>query len=201
MITTLILDRGHATLDKNGKYSTPGKQFKFDDGLHAYEGYENQKYVERIAHFAIKAGLKVVYTVEPSDPTDVSLVERVRIANRLPNKDGCLYVSVHNNAGGGEGTEVFTSIDQTRSDLFAEHILEAIASKFPKRKMRLDTSDGDKDKESNFYVLKYTIMPAVLLEYGFFDNRKDYEFLSNACNIELMAEATVNGILKASKIK
>lgn len=194
MINTLILDRGHATLDKNDKYSTPGKQHKFEDGLHVYEGYENQKYVERLTHYAKKAGIKVIYTVEPSDPTDVSLGERVRIANRLPDKENCLYLSVHNNASGGEGTEAFTSIGQTKSDKFAEAIIDAIQYKFPSRKMRTDTKDGDKDKESNFYVLQHTIMPAVLMEYGFFDNRKDYEFLSNSCNIDLLAEATIKGI-------
>jgi N-acetylmuramoyl-L-alanine amidase len=40
-------------------------------------------------------------------------------------------------------------------------------------------------------------MPAILLEYGFFDNREDYEFLSNPCNIELMAKATIDGIVSA----
>lgn len=195
MVTTLILDRGHATLDKDNKYATVGKQFVFPDKLHVYEGYENQKYVEKLTHYAIKAGLKVVYTILPSDPTDKSLADRVKFANRLPDKASCLYVSIHNNAGGGEGTEIFTSKGQTQSDIYAEKILDAIQLKFPTRKIRTDMKDGDKDKEENFYVLKQTIMPAVLIEYGFFDNRKDYEFLSNPCNIDLLAQATIAGIL------
>jgi len=37
--------------------------------------------------------------------------------------------------------------------------------------MRSDTySDGDVDKESNFYVLKYTSMPAILSENFFMTN-------------------------------
>lgn len=194
---TIILDRGHATLDKDGKYATAGKQFKFPDGLHVYEGYENQKYVERLAFYAEKKGFKVVYTVNPSDPIDTSLTNRVRFANNLANARQCIYVSVHNNAGGGQGTEVFTSIGETKSDIVAEEVIDAISLQFPLRKMRIDKLDGDKDKEANFYVLAKTIMPAILLEYGFFDNREDYEWLSNPCTIELLAKATIEGIYNA----
>jgi N-acetylmuramoyl-L-alanine amidase len=200
-INTIILDRGHATLDKDGKYITPGKQYVFKDGLHVYEGYENQRYVERLEHYARRAGLNVLHTVLPYNPYDPSLLFRVNYANDLHNKANCLFLSVHNNAGKGQGTEVFTSIGQTNSDLFAESITASIAEQFPKRKLRLDTSDGDKDKESNFYVLKNTHMPAVLMEYGFFDNREDYEWLSNPCNIELMAKATIEGIKNAINTK
>lgn len=194
---TLILDRGHATLDANGKYVTPGKQFTFPDGTIVYEGRENQKYVERLAFYAEKKGFKVLYTVNPSDPTDPSLGNRVRFANNQRNAKECLFISVHNNAGKGQGTEVFTSIGQTKSDIVAEEIIDAISLQYPLRKMRIETSDGDKDKESNFYVLAHTTMPAVLIEYGFFDNEDDYEFLSNPCNIELLAKATIEGIYNA----
>lgn len=196
----IILDRGHATLDKNGKYITPGKQFKFPDGKHVYEGFENQKYVEALARLAKEAGLVVTYTVLPNDERDPSLVTRVNFANSLVNAKKYIYVSVHNNAGQGQGTEVFTSIGKTNSDIVAEEVLKAIKKKLPNRKLRTDMSDGDMDKESNFYVLKHTNMPAILLEYGFFDNREDYEYLSNPCNIELLCKATIEGIINAIKI-
>jgi N-acetylmuramoyl-L-alanine amidase len=200
MITTIILDRGHATLDTKGNYITPGKQFEFENGLRVYEGYENQKYVEALAKEALKAKLNVVYTVNPTDATDPSLVSRVKIANRLPNKDSLFYLSIHNNAGKGKGTEVFTSKGDTRSDKYAESIIYEIQKALPTRIIRTDLKDKDKDKEEDFYVLKQTIMPAVLMEYGFFDNKEDYEFLSNPANIELFAKATIAGIIK-TKIK
>ena len=199
MITTLILDRGHATLNEQGYYATPGKQFIFPDKLHVYEGRENQKYVEALAKYAIKAGFKVEYTVKPDNPVDISLASRVTFANTLKDSKTSLYLSIHNNAGGGKGTEVFTSIGQTKSDIFAEEIVNAITKAFPTRSMRLDTKDGDKDKEENFYVLKHTSMAAILIEYGFFDNREDYDFLSNTTNIDLLAKATINGITKVNK--
>lgn len=199
MITTLILDRGHATLNEQGYYATPGKQFIFPDKLHVYEGYENQKYTEALAKYGKEAGFKIEYTVKPNNPVDISLASRVTIANNLKDNKNSLYISVHNNAGGGKGTEVFTSIGQTKSDLFAEGIINSIIEAFPKRPIRLEVKDGDKDKEENFYVLKHTYMPAVLIEYGFFDNREDYNFLSNPTNIDLLAKATINGIIKVNK--
>jgi len=198
-ITTLILDRGHSTLDSNGKYITPGKQFKYPDGLHVYEGFENQKYVEALGLYAQLKGFKVMYTVHPARAIDPSLVSRVKIANQSKNASNSLFISVHNNAGGGEGTEIFTSIGNTKSDLFAESILNEIKVLYPDRKIRSDLKDGDKDKEDNFYVIKYTSMPAILIEYGFFDNRKDYEFLSNRNNIDKLAKATIDGIIKINK--
>ena len=69
------------------------------------------------------------------------------------------------------------------------------------RKLKEKILDGKSitivDKESNFYVLRNTTMPSVLLEYGFFDTPKDYEFLSNQKNIDKMAKATIEGIVQA----
>ncbi len=38
---------------------------------------------------------------------------------------------------------------------------------------RSDYSEGDPDKEANFYVLKHTIMPAVLTENFFMDAERE----------------------------
>lgn len=199
MIDTIIFDRGHATLDSKGKYVTPGKQFKFQDGLHVYEGFENQKYVEAMVKYAVKAGFNVEYTVNPINAEDPSLDYRVRFANTSKRKNSAIFISVHNNAGGGQGTEVFTSKGQTLSDIYAENILKAYQGKYPNRKYRTDTKDGDQDKEENFYVLKNTIMPAVLLEIGFFDNREDYKWLSNPDTIDGIAKSTIVGVIRAIK--
>ena len=68
--------------------------------------------------------------------------------------------------------------------------------------MRTDLSDGDKDKESGFYILKHTIMPAVLTENLFMDNKKEYEFLLSPEGKEAIVNLHVQGILDyISKIK
>lgn len=199
MINTLIIDRGHATLSKNGKYITPGKQFLFPNQVHVYEGQENQKYAETLAKKAIKAGFKVEFTVEPSDPRDPSLADRVKKANNSPNKISSIFLSLHNNAGGGIGTEIFTSIGETTSDKYAESILQSLKKKFPNRVLRTDTRDGDLDKEENFYVLKYTNMPAILFEFGFFDRWEDYVLLSSQISIDLFCDSIIDGIIKRNE--
>lgn len=202
MVTTLIIDRGHATLSKDGKYVTPGKQFKFPNGVHVYEGFENQKYAETLAKKAFKAGFKVEFTVKPDDPSDPPLGERVRKANNSANKSQALFLSLHNNAGGGQGTEIFTSIRATLSDKYAESIFDSLKKLFPNRILRTDTRDGDSDKEENFYVLKHTSMPALLFEFGFFDRWEDYVLLSSQVNIDKFCDCIIDGIINYNnKIK
>lgn len=198
MIDTIIIDRGHATLDAKGVYNTPGKRAEFPDGLKVYEGFENQKYAEVLAKKCVQAGFKVEFTVNPSDPSDPSLVTRVLKANSSKNRKTSIFLSLHNNAGGGkgQGTEIFTSVGQSLSDKFAEGILKEIKSLIPDRKIRSDISDGDLDKEEQFYVLRKTNMPAILFEFGFFDNREDYNWLSNPIVINKVCDAIVNGIIK-----
>lgn len=38
-------------------------------------------------------------------------------------------------------------------------------------------TDGDRDKESDFYIIKNAKCPAVLIECLFFDNYEDYKLL------------------------
>ena len=61
------------------------------------------------------------------------LGERVRIANEIAAKNNgrAIYVSVHGNAGGGTGFEVYTSKGQTKSDKIAGFYMDAMAEEFP----------------------------------------------------------------------
>jgi N-acetylmuramoyl-L-alanine amidase len=44
---------------------------------------------------------------------------------------------------------------------------------FPSEKFRTDYSDGDQDKEENFYLLRKTICPAILSENFFHTNEHE----------------------------
>lgn len=197
MIDTIIIDRGHATLGKKGEYVTPGKQAVLPNGRHVYEGFENQRYAQVLASKAKVLGFNVEFTVDPTNPEDPSLYHRVLRANASKKAKTSLFVSLHNNAGGngkGTGTEIFTSKGQTLSDKFAENMLIRIKEAYPERKIRADVSDGDLDKEENFYVIRKTSMPAVLCEFGFFDNPIDYDWLSDPCVINNLCDALMKGI-------
>lgn len=158
-----ILDNGH---NKN----TPGKRSPFYDGVQLFEYEFTRDIVQRIAELLRWAGIEYRVLVKPEE-VNVSLSERVRRANAWGSN--AIYVSIHANAGGGTGYEVFTSPGQTKSDDIATVFLDSFASVFPEARKRTDISDGDQDKEAEFTVLTDTFMPAILTECFFMDNKAE----------------------------
>ena len=160
------LDYGHGI-------NTKGKQAVVE-GQHIKEWVLNKEIGEKIRQNLLNSQIPVRLTNE-SD-SDISLTQRV--AN--VKKDD-LFVSIHNNAFNGKarGFEIFTSVGKTKADLLADLIIEQIEPlyKILKVPLRYDLSDGDKDKEKGFYVLRKTPCPAVLIEVMFFDNPIDLAIL------------------------
>ena len=95
-------------------------------------------------------------------------------ANKYPPSK-CFYLSIHSNAGGGIGSEIFTSPGNTKSDEVATIFGNEYQREFPRRRLRTDFSDGDLDKEKRFYVLTKTKMTAILTESFFMDNREEFD--------------------------
>tara|TARA_R110002073_G_scaffold144403_2_gene296493 strand:- start:1390 stop:2019 length:630 start_codon:yes stop_codon:yes gene_type:complete len=184
-IKNIILDFGHGGIDKNGKYTTaPKKMYTFSNGEVVYEGVINRQIGGHIyTCLRSHSEFNVVCTVKEDDPRDIALSQRVRVANSYDPKE-TIFVSVHCNAStrhNAGGFELYTTKGTTKSDRLAECIANAVEHVYEdvNMKLRYDTSDGDKDKESDFYVLRKTKCPAVLLECGFFDYRKDYDNLKD----------------------
>ncbi len=195
MMKTVILDCGHGGL-LNGIYTTGlKKMFKFPNGEIAYEGVINRMFGKMIGDMLIELGYNVVYTVDPSDPTDLSLRERVNISNKY-SKDDAIFVSIHCNAFNSKahGTEIYTTKGKTMSDILADDIIESIDFSCPELKMRWDLSDGDKDKESQFYVIRKTRLFAVLLECLFFDAWNDYIKTKDEDFVKRFSQAVACGI-------
>lgn len=171
----VLLDNGHGAL-VNNEYQTPGKRKDWgDDGI-IYEGEFNRAIVngiiEELTYY------KIPYVNIAPEYWDVRLETRVKRANKYPASK-CFYLSVHSNAGGGTGSEFFTSPGNTKSDKIATIFGEAYKEAFPNRKLRTDFSDGDLDKERRFYVLTKTKMPAVLTENFFMDNLEEFKNVLN----------------------
>ena len=166
-----LLDNGHGGVI-DGLYQTEGKRSpKWDDGSILYEGEFNRSIVNRLIE--LMTADRINYVNIAPELEDVSLNERVRRANNYHNQSKCVYVSIHANAGGGKGFEVYTSPGDTKSDKVATVFFNEFKQEFPEAKMRSDESDGDVDKEANFYVLKNTYMPAILTENFFMDNEQE----------------------------
>lgn len=110
--------------------------------------------------------------------TDIflSLEDRARLANEA---GATAFLSFHCNAAaepGADGYEVWTTRGQTPADrlstlIYTELLLGTLLCG------REDLDDGDPDREADFYVLRHTTMPAVLVECGFITNESDAEML------------------------
>ena len=198
----IILDCGHGGIDNNGNYTTaPAKMYKFSNGKVAYEGELNRQIGKRVGDYLEELCYPVQYTVQPHSPIDLSLRERVTIANKL-SSNNTIFISFHSNASAkhsARGFEIWTSKGETRSDILATYIGEEIIDEFPLNRFRGDYTDGDLDKESNFYVLRNTKCPAVLLENLFFDNYADYLLLTSESFQKRLAWRICNGIIRYIK--
>lgn len=195
-----LLDAGHGGL-KYGKYTTaPAKMFTFPDGLVIYEGVINRAIVHLMVLRLDAAGIDYAYIHDEKE--DTSLSNRVRYADNHYLKDHrAVYLSVHSNSGGGTGFEIFTSPGQTKSDKIANIFCETYKKHFQTRLFRQDKADGDADKEADFYVLRKTDCPAILVENLFFDNRKEAEYLLSTDGQMAIANCIVDAILNCEKLK
>jgi len=188
-----ILDNGHGGVI-DGIYQTAGKRSpNWECGV-LYEGDFNRYIIDGVIA-RLKLLHKPYHHVSP-ELTDTSLKTRVNRANKIHRKDNSTYlVSVHANAGGGTGWEIFTSVGETKSDYIATKFGEDFRI-YNDLRERSDYLDGDLDKESNFYVLRKTMCPAILIECGFMDHKVDYERLWSIDFRENIIESLVQSILK-----
>lgn len=130
----------------------------------------------------LKALGHTVIEVRPQQATSVSnsLVQRVQKAN---NNNADLYVSIHANAGGGKGTEVYTY--QGKEVVQARNVLNNLCSLgFTNRGI----------KGNNLFVTHYSNMTAMLIEVCFIDTQSDVELYKSVGN-EKIANAIVEGLV------
>lgn len=174
-----LIDSGHGGNRADGTYVTyPAKMYEHSPSEIFYEGVFNRQIKTLLMGMLWDNDIACI-DVCPTEE-DLPLSVRVDIINSIYKKyENTVLISLHSNAGGGRGFEVWTSHGQTRSDKFAELLAKQFGRSFPDLKLRVDTSDGDLDKEAAFYILKNTHCPAVLPECLFFDNYNEYLLLDN----------------------
>ena len=188
----ILIDAGHGI-------DTPGK--RSPDGTFR-EYLWNRQVADLVLGRLRGIGLDADMVV--TETNDISLRTRAMRVNRVCDRLGAsnvILVSIHANAAGNgktwmnaTGWECHTSPGKTRSDVLAECMYDAFALEFPLKRMRRDLSDGDSDKESNFYILTKTRCPAVLLENFFYDNRTECEWLLLEGTKLRIADAIVAGL-------
>jgi N-acetylmuramoyl-L-alanine amidase len=188
----VILDNGHGGMINN-EYQTAGKRSpNWHQGI-LYEGMFNRWVVNRIIEKLDR--LKIPYYHISPEYNDVTLETRRNRANRIHETNPDVWLlSIHANAGGGTGIEAFTTIGNTNADSLAEIVLRNLQTDMQDTRMRFDLADGDKDKEFNYYILRETAPPAVLVELGFMDHRIDYDKLWDEVYLERLVDSLVRSI-------
>lgn len=92
-----------------------------------------------------------------------------------------LDISIHLNAGGGTGCEVYYTSDKGKP--YAKKVSAAVAK-------ALGIKDRGAKESDSLYVLNHTKSPAILVECCFVDNKTDQK----AWNVDKCAKAIVKGI-------
>lgn len=148
-------------------------------GIGAYKYLNESREVRRIAYHLLYLLAGTNHEVIPAifDASNDNLKEAVTLSN---NKKADLFVSIHLNAGGGEGVECYTWKGEKTK--VAINICKNIAA--------LGYKNRGVKNGSHFYVVKNTTAPAVLVECCFVDNKKDAE----KYNAYKMAEAIYKAI-------
>lgn len=163
-----ILDNGHGV-------DTLGKRTPEHLGIPIIREWDfNRDIVDRISKLCSLEGITHKCLVpEFADISRQTRCDRANLYN-AQHRRRCFLLSIHANAGGGTGWECFTTKGETESDRIASILVEEFKKEFGHEfPLRADYSDGDPDKEDQFYILKHTTCPAVLTENFFMDNAKD----------------------------
>jgi N-acetylmuramoyl-L-alanine amidase len=93
------------------------------------------------------------------------------------------------------GFMVFTTVGQTRSDKLAELVIQAVERAKIVR-VRTENADGDGDYERDFYMVKQTRMPAILIEAGFFTNLEEALWLQHPNTHQQLGTLVAQAILQ-----
>lgn len=174
----LVLDAGHG-LKTSGKQTMNGSR-----GI-VKEWTMNDSIVRKITSILSGYNITIKRTDDPSGATDISLTERVKRCNSYKPD---LFVSIHHNAGGGCGTEVYWHTKGTAED---KKVASIVAPK-------LASQCGMKNrgvKTAEFTVLTCNAT-AILIEGGFMDTASDYEIITSENGQQKYAQAVADSIIE-----
>ena len=135
-----------------------------------------------------KKGVKVKMT--RTNEIDLDLGPRVSIAN---NTKADIFVSIHANASVGKKR----NINGLETFYYSGWKGRLLAEKIQKQIIKVSPGSPDRGvRRGNYFVIKQTNMPAVLVEIGFVTGKLDGSRLSKDMHRERVAYAIARGILE-----
>ncbi|WP_044639727.1 N-acetylmuramoyl-L-alanine amidase [Risungbinella massiliensis] len=186
MAILIAIDDGHGQ-ETSGK-RTPA--ISALGGRVIRENEFNRKVADLLAIALQRCGFRTLF-VAPGN-ADTPLSTRTATANRA---NAAAYISIHYNAGGGEGVETYHYPGSSSGKRLAEAIHWHVKQGTPQKDRGV--------KSANFQVLRETKMPAALVEYGFMDDPglDEARLMIDPKFIFESAEETAKGICDYFKVK
>lgn len=143
-----------------------------------------------------------VIILQPSctNPRSTSSDEMTLPAKEAIRMKADFFLSIHTNAGGGTGFESFV---HNKAGITTDIIRGVIHGNTAPVFTRNNMPDRGK-KRANFYVLRKMQeagIPAMLIENGFIDNKKDAEKLKDSVFLNKLANEIAYGIVMAFELK
>lgn len=177
---TVVIDAGHGGIDRGAKANAP---FCEEKRVCLQTARLMKKYLDQL-------GYHVVMTRD----TDafISLPRRVEIATA---SGATIFVSIHFNSARNvtaHGIEVFfhENKEQHTRGVLSKKLASAILAPL----IRRTSAQSRGIKKGNFYVIRETSMPAVIVEGGFISNSKERTQLKLVEYQEKIARGIVEGI-------
>ena len=103
-------------------------------------------------------------------------------------------LDIHNNAGGGDGAEIFHHYGGGKSKTLAKNVLDAIVA-IGQNSRGLKTKKNVWGKDY-FEFIRETKCPAIIVECAFLDNAKDVKIIDTSIEQKDMGIAIAKGVLK-----
>lgn len=156
--------------------------------------YLNERDVNLVMALACRDYLQangvVVKMSRTSNETNTSINSMAKEANSW---EADYVVSIHNNAGGGDGFEVYHTINGGKGKALAKNI-ETEVKKIGQNSRGLKTKKGSNG--DYFGMIRLTKAPAVICEGVFVDNATDVEIADTTAEQKAFGYAYARGILK-----
>lgn len=203
----ILIDNGHGSQVLGKQSPILDDSIKIGGEFTENGRFKEWKYTRVISHLIVNKLIDMGYDARLVTPeeNDASLAERIRRINTICNKEGAsnvLLISVHANAVGdsskwmeGKGWEAYTTRGKTISDTLADFLYKRADSNIKGRKIREDWTDGDRDKEADFYIIKKAKCAAVLTENFFYDNKDDLRYLTSDEGVHAVVRLHIEGII------
>lgn len=186
MSTPIVaLDAGHGL-------KTAGKQTP--DGIK--EWMLNDKVRDKVVTMLKDYDVKFVFPDNNEGNVDEGLTKR---RTMYVNKGVAAAVSIHHNASTGKwntatGVEVFTDKNATAKD-------KALAEAIYKRLVANTGLKGRGIKQADWTVIDQDKIPAVLVEGGFMDGKKDHPIITSDAGQTAYAKAVAEGLIEFLGLK